>query len=84
MEEFDSSGEYPVKLHCYDHVFGDEATNQVIFDTVGCKLSDAALDGYNTVLFMYGQTSSGTRHRMYILIDSIYIYVHMYLSSSCR
>lgn len=26
---------------------------------MGAKLADAALEGYNTVLFMYGQTSSG-------------------------
>jgi len=55
----DSTGEYPVKLHSFDHVFGDGSTNEIIFDMTASKLADAALDGFNTVLFMYGQTSSG-------------------------
>ena len=57
----DSTGEYPVKLHSFDHVFGDGITNEIIFDMTASKLADAALDGFNTVLFMYGQTSSGMR-----------------------
>lgn len=55
----DSTGDYPVKLHSFDHVFGDESTNEKIFDMTTSKLADAALDGFNSVLFMYGQTSSG-------------------------
>jgi hypothetical protein len=43
----------------YDHVFGPDCSNQYIFHSVGTKLVDAALEGYNTVLFMYGQTASG-------------------------
>ncbi len=43
----------------YDHVFGPGCSNQHIFDTVGASLIESALEGYNTVLFMYGQTSSG-------------------------
>ena len=48
-----------VKLHSFDYVFGDDSTNQMIFDLTASKLADSALDGFNTVLFMYGQTSSG-------------------------
>ncbi len=43
----------------FDHVFGNECDNQFIFETVGKGLVESALDGYNTVMFMYGQTSSG-------------------------
>jgi len=43
----------------YDHVFSPDRSNQYIFKTVGMQLVDGALDGFNTVLFMYGQTSSG-------------------------
>ncbi len=43
----------------YDHVFGYQCTNKSIYLAVGEPLVDAALDGFNTVLFMYGQTSSG-------------------------
>ena len=48
-----------MKLHAFDHVFADDSTNETIFDMTASKLADAALDGFNTVLFMYGQTSSG-------------------------
>jgi centromeric protein E len=43
----------------YDYVFGPSASNREIFDTVASHLIDSALEGYNTVMFMYGQTSSG-------------------------
>lgn len=49
-----------VKHWSYDNVFGPDHNNKFIFDTMGAKLVDSALDGYNSVLFMYGQTSSGT------------------------
>lgn len=58
VEELDEHGSI-VKVWPYDYVFGHECTNQYIFHSVGAKLIDAALEGYNTVLFMYGQTSSG-------------------------
>ena len=43
----------------YDYVFGSDCSNQYIFQSVGVNLVHAALEGYNSVLFMYGQTSSG-------------------------
>ena len=43
----------------YDHVFGDDCNNEYVFNTLAKPLVASALDGYNTVLFMYGQTSSG-------------------------
>lgn len=58
VEEVDESGDV-VKNWPYDNIFGPDCTNTDIFETVGAGLVDAALDGYNTVLFMYGQTSSG-------------------------
>jgi uncharacterized protein YabN with tetrapyrrole methylase and pyrophosphatase domain len=59
VEELDENS-YAMKHWPYDHVFGDDSTNEEIFNSVGMKLVDAALEGYNTVMFMYGQTSSGT------------------------
>lgn len=58
VQELGEEGEV-VKLWSYDHVFGPTLSNKFIFDEVGCPLVEAAMDGYNTVLFMYGQTSSG-------------------------
>lgn len=43
----------------YDYCYGPDNDNKYIFHSVGTDLVDAALDGYNSVMFMYGQTSSG-------------------------
>lgn len=48
-----------VKTWSYDNVFGPNCNNKTIFESMGKDLVEASLDGYNTVLFMYGQTSSG-------------------------
>lgn len=58
VEELDEEG-HPIKHWAYDHVFGPQCTNADVFETMGAKLVDAAIEGYNTVMFMYGQTSSG-------------------------
>lgn len=64
VQELNEDGEI-VKRWSYDNVFGPDNNNKFIFDTMGAKLVDAALDGYNSVLFMYGQTSSGSYARAY-------------------
>lgn len=66
VQELDEQGAC-LKNWSYDHVFGPDCSNQYIFHTVGSKLVDAALDGYNTVLFMYGQTASGNNDSTLIL-----------------
>jgi Kinesin motor domain len=42
-----------------DYAFGANCDNVFIFQTFGTQIVDSALEGFNTVLFMYGQTSSG-------------------------
>jgi hypothetical protein len=55
-----ASGELDVvKNWSYDYCFGKDNDNKYIFHSVGSELVDATLDGYNAVMFMYGQTSSG-------------------------
>ena len=55
-----TSGELEiVKNWSYDYCFGRDNDNKYIFHSVGSELVDASLDGYNAVMFMYGQTSSG-------------------------
>ena len=55
-----TSGELDVvKNWSYDYCFGRDNDNKYIFHSVGSELVDASLDGYNAVMFMYGQTSSG-------------------------
>lgn len=46
-------------LNSFNHVFGPLETNETIFQKIGPKLVDGAMEGFNSVLFMYGQTSSG-------------------------
>ena len=50
-------------------MFGDDSDNQYVFNTVAKPLVASALDGYNTVLFMYGQTSSG-QYWLYAVCNS--------------
>lgn len=65
VEEVDCDHGQTIKLWHFDHVFGPEVVNHDIFSTVGIKLVDAALDGYNAVGFLYGQTSSGKTHTLF-------------------
>jgi hypothetical protein len=58
--EYDNDGTQG-KVYPFDHAFGPHCNNQYIYQTVGSPLVDSALDGFNTVLFMYGQTSSGIK-----------------------
>jgi hypothetical protein len=53
VQELDESGA-SMKHWSYDHVFGPDCSNKDVFDTMGTKLVDAAMEGYNTVMFMYG------------------------------
>ena len=57
VQEVSEEGEG--KRWYYDHVFGNDCNNEYVFNTLAKPLVASALDGYNTVLFMYGQTSSG-------------------------
>eukprot|EP00597_Dinobryon_sp_UTEXLB2267_P006559 CAMPEP_0170065946 /NCGR_PEP_ID=MMETSP0019_2-20121128/5826_1 /TAXON_ID=98059 /ORGANISM="Dinobryon sp., Strain UTEXLB2267" /LENGTH=1251 /DNA_ID=CAMNT_0010272909 /DNA_START=49 /DNA_END=3804 /DNA_ORIENTATION=+ len=54
-----------VKLWGYDRAFGPNDDNEFIFQQMGLPLVDAAIDGYNTVLFMYGQTASGKTYTLF-------------------
>lgn len=58
VQELDERGG-TVKQWVYDKAFGPDRSNYFIFEQMGLPLVDAAIDGYNTVMFMYGQTSSG-------------------------
>jgi hypothetical protein len=59
VEELDCENGHRIKFWHYDTVYGPSTTNRGIFENVGIKICDAALDGFNAVGFLYGQTSSG-------------------------
>ena len=64
VQEMDERNEI-IKLWVYDKAFGPHHNNSFIFQEMGLPLVDAAIDGYNTVLFMYGQTASGKTYTLF-------------------
>lgn len=60
------------KIWPYDYAFGAECSNEYVFNATARKLVSSALDGYNTVLFMYGQTSSGISFNVIVLIIKLF------------
>lgn len=54
------------KTHNYfDHVFDENATNQLIYDKLIKDAIKTCLSGINVTIFAYGQTSSGKTHTMF-------------------
>ena len=48
----------------FDFVFGDQATQQQVYDEACAPLVDACMQGYNATVFAYGQTGSGKTFTM--------------------
>lgn len=45
-----------------DHVLDENCTNGIIYERLGRRIIDSALNGINGTIFAYGQTSSGKTH----------------------
>ncbi|DBA01087.1 TPA: LOW QUALITY PROTEIN: hypothetical protein N0F65_001715 [Lagenidium giganteum] len=52
------------KMFTFDRVFGEDATQNELFDVVGTPITRACLEGYNGTIFAYGQTGSGKTFTM--------------------
>eukprot|EP00397_Hematodinium_sp_SG-2012_P007058 GEMP01007099.1.p1 GENE.GEMP01007099.1~~GEMP01007099.1.p1 ORF type:complete len:994 (+),score=218.19 GEMP01007099.1:181-3162(+) len=50
------------KTFSYDHLFDDTTTQEGIYDTLGNRVLQSALEGYHSTIFAYGQTGSGKSH----------------------
>ena len=48
----------------FNGIFEPNATQEEIFKTIGPKIIDTSLEGYNSTLFCYGQTGSGKTYTM--------------------
>ncbi|XP_055918656.1 kinesin-related protein 4 [Eupeodes corollae] len=48
----------------FDHIFDQDASNQVIFDTIAKQIVASGVKGFNGTIFAYGQTSSGKTYTM--------------------
>ncbi|KAL3657425.1 hypothetical protein V7S43_017743 [Phytophthora oleae] len=52
------------KTFTFDRVFGEEASQNDVFEVVGAPITQACLEGYNGTIFAYGQTGSGKTFTM--------------------
>ncbi|KAI9911815.1 hypothetical protein PsorP6_009654 [Peronosclerospora sorghi] len=52
------------KTFTFDRVFGEDASQNDVFDVVGAPITRACLEGYNGTIFAYGQTGSGKTYTM--------------------
>ncbi|RHY24919.1 hypothetical protein DYB32_008624, partial [Aphanomyces invadans] len=57
------SGSAP-QAFTFDSVFGEESTQQQVFDEVARPVVADIMEGYNATIFAYGQTSSGKTFTM--------------------
>ncbi|KAJ8901612.1 hypothetical protein NDN08_003820 [Rhodosorus marinus] len=48
----------------FDNVFTPPCRNQDLYDSIASSIIKSAVDGFNGVIFAYGQTSSGKTHTM--------------------
>lgn len=48
----------------FDHVFGEECSQETVFENVALPVVQDIMAGYNATIFAYGQTSSGKTYTM--------------------
>ncbi|KAF1776859.1 Kinesin-like protein [Phytophthora cactorum] len=54
----------PARNFTFDRVFGEDASQNDVFEVVGAPITRACLEGYNGTIFAYGQTGSGKTFTM--------------------
>jgi len=64
-----SSNEDPKNLS-FDHVFGPDTSQSIIYNEIAFPLVDSVLQGYNGTIFAYGQTGAGKTYTMQGNINS--------------
>jgi len=68
-----SEADKSVHLHCkpeskhftFDHVAGEDSTQEGVFQHVGVPLTESCLQGFNGTIIAYGQTGSGKTHTLF-------------------
>eukprot|EP00606_Chrysophyceae_sp_TOSAG23-5_P001177 GSChrysophyteH2.ASY1.ANO1.1006.1 assembled CDS len=68
-----SEAEHSILLDCkpeakqftFDHVVGEESTQESVFRAVGVPLTESCLEGFNGTIIAYGQTGSGKTHTLF-------------------
>lgn len=54
MDADDEGQEFP-----FDRVWGDDSTQEEVYEYIGVPILESAMDGFNSTIFAYGQTGSG-------------------------
>jgi hypothetical protein len=52
------------KHFTFDQLFGQESSQEEIFNEIGLPMVNASMDGFNTCIFCYGMTGSGKTFSM--------------------
>ncbi|KAK9458820.1 P-loop containing nucleoside triphosphate hydrolase protein [Lipomyces oligophaga] len=52
------------KTYSFDHIFGPEADQSMVYDEVVSPILEEAMAGYNCTIFAYGQTGTGKTYTM--------------------
>ncbi len=59
-----------VKNFAFDHVFGENSQQDVVYSKTAYSLVENVLLGYNGTIFAYGQTGCGKTHSMVGKVDN--------------
>ncbi|XP_021890456.1 kinesin-like protein KIN-8B, partial [Carica papaya] len=52
------------KKYCFDHAFGPDCTNKVVYAKSICSIISGVVQGLNATVFAYGSTGSGKTYTM--------------------
>ena len=52
------------RMFTFDVVYGEQSTQQAVYDECAFGLIESVLEGYNGTMFAYGQTGCGKTHTM--------------------
>ncbi|KAL2651507.1 hypothetical protein R1flu_019635 [Riccia fluitans] len=61
----------PESRYTFDHVAGENITQETLFKVAGLPMVENCMAGYNSCMFAYGQTGSGKTHTMLGDIDDL-------------
>ncbi|KAJ1369686.1 microtubule motor activity protein [Parelaphostrongylus tenuis] len=53
------------KYFTFDSVFGEDVTQDQVFEDARSRIVDGCIDGYNGTIFAYGESGSGKTHTMF-------------------
>uniref|UniRef100_A0A914WDA9 Kinesin motor domain-containing protein n=1 Tax=Plectus sambesii TaxID=2011161 RepID=A0A914WDA9_9BILA len=55
---------YEERVFSFDAVFNEQTTQEAVFSSIGKRIIEGCVDGYNGTIFAYGQTGSGKTFTM--------------------